>query len=119
MVENCLTFQYKVNVFFNEKQEKLNIFLMQFDNDILVSKIKLLCEQKKISQRKLASMINMTDQGLIGMYKKNSMKVSTLYSIANILNVPITYFFEDTATKNQEVDRVFDVLKDIVKQKIG
>ena len=56
------------------------------------------------------------------MFRSQDMKVSTLLRIAKFFEVPVTYFFDNEdyydQRKNQTVDLVFDVLKDIVKEKI-
>ncbi|NQU34238.1 MAG: helix-turn-helix transcriptional regulator [Bacteroidetes bacterium] len=50
---------------------------------------------KNISQGKLASAIGMSREGYSRMLKDKTMKVSVLESIAGILDVPVTYFFEE------------------------
>lgn len=49
------------------------------------------------------------------------MKISTLQAIADYFKVPITWFFEESTgpAPRVDVDRVFDVLKDMVKEKLG
>ena len=46
------------------------------------------------------------------------MKVSTLLSISEFLKVPVTELLQDEGTFNNEVDRVFETLKEMVKQKM-
>ena len=84
-----------------------------------ISRIKIACEQKKVTVKLLAEKIGVSETGLHKMFKENSMKVSTLIMISKALELPILYFLQDEINRENEIDRVFDALKEIVKQKIG
>jgi transcriptional regulator with XRE-family HTH domain len=58
------------------------------------SKIRNALVEKKISQTRMAELIGMTREGYGRMIKDESMKVSTLEKIADVLGLPIIYFFE-------------------------
>jgi len=66
--------------------------------------IKLLKEiqSKQISQRDLASKIGMTQSGLSQALASGDLKVSTLEKIAEVLDVPVTCFFEVEITQDKE-----------------
>jgi DNA-binding Xre family transcriptional regulator len=51
-------------------------------------------EAKQISIKKLAAEIDMTEQGFYKMLKNDSVKVATLERIAEVLELPITFFFD-------------------------
>jgi transcriptional regulator with XRE-family HTH domain len=59
------------------------------------NKIKLLCGSKQISIKSLAIELGLTEQGFNKMFKKNSIKISQLDRIANILEVDICYFLKE------------------------
>ncbi len=61
----------------------------------------------------------MSETGFHQMIKGNSMKVSALEAISEVLGVSPAYFWQSESDVAKEVDRVFDALKEIVKQKIG
>lgn len=60
-----------------------------------ISKIKLLAAEKKVAFNKIANEIGVTVQGLQKMINNESIKAVTLEKIANILGVPVSYFFTD------------------------
>ena len=69
------------------------------------NKIELLRKLKNISKTELAGRLGMTMPGLDKMIKAKSMKVETLELLAEIMNVPVEYFFnddEDTSVVNEE-----------------
>lgn len=76
-------------------------------------KIKDLCEKKNIKLRQLAEMIGITPEGMSNIIKTNSTKIDTLEKIANILEVPITYFF-DIEYKPKENDKS-NILEDKIE----
>jgi transcriptional regulator with XRE-family HTH domain len=58
--------------------------------------IKDLCEKKNITIRELATRIGMRDEAVHHLVKKGSTNTSTLEKIAQELDVPVGYFFDDT-----------------------
>jgi transcriptional regulator with XRE-family HTH domain len=58
-------------------------------------KIEKLLAQKGISQKKFATMIEMSESGYIQMFDKGSIKVATLEKIASVLDVETSYFLSD------------------------
>lgn len=73
------------------------------------NQIWLLYKRKLLTQAELAKRIGITTQGLSKALKKNDFKISMLKKIANALDVPITYFFEDHTqiTDKDEVAKEF------------
>ncbi len=59
------------------------------------NKIRELCVDKRISLRKLAAKIEMSQPGFMRMLKSESMSVSTLEKIAKALKTPPGDFFDD------------------------
>jgi len=57
--------------------------------------IRDLSEKKKITIRKVAEQIGITEGALQNMMKKGSTNTSTLEKIARILEVPVGYFFDE------------------------
>lgn len=86
-----------------------------------ISKINLLLTIKKITVRKLASEIQVSEVGLHNMLKSGSMKVDTLAKIADFLEVPLSYFFEDSEKNSNIVDAndFLEVLKQIVFERMN
>ena len=68
-----------------------------------LDKIKQIAEKKGISIRKLAEVIEKTEQGLHSAIRNNTLKSIDLEKIAQILEVPISYFFEEG--ENQEISK--------------
>lgn len=64
-----------------------------------LSKIKFLIENKKVHITQLSEKIDMSEQNLRRCIKKNNMMAADLIKIANVLEVPITYFFDDLDTE--------------------
>lgn len=60
-----------------------------------LDKIKSLAEKKGISIRDLSEKINLTAEGIYQNIRKNSIKAETLEKIAELLEVPVSYFFDD------------------------
>lgn len=90
-----------------------------------VKKIKLLMKQRKVSQREISKLIGITQAGLSFMFKSKDFKVSTLEKIAEVLQVPVSSFFEDTDKKiviNEKrcfTEFVNDVLTEYYKNPIA
>lgn len=61
-----------------------------------LSIIRDLCGGKNLSLRELARRINVTDNGIQRIIKLNSTKIETLEKIAEVLEVPVTYFFVES-----------------------
>jgi transcriptional regulator with XRE-family HTH domain len=59
--------------------------------------IKELAKEKRYSIRQLCKKIEISETGLYKTLKNNTLKVETLQKIADVLEVPITYFFERSA----------------------
>lgn len=64
-----------------------------------LSIIKILSKEKGISLRELSIAIGISEQGLHKLIKENSTKVDTLDSIAKVLNVPISVFFQENSAE--------------------
>lgn len=63
-------------------------------------KIKGLLKENKMSLRKLAADVGITEQGLQKLIRENSTKVDTLEAIARIFKVPVSYFFDNESPTN-------------------
>jgi transcriptional regulator with XRE-family HTH domain len=62
-----------------------------------ISKIKNVLKSKKISQEELANLINMSKTNINQILKgRTDTKISTLIKIAESLNVPVSYFFDES-----------------------
>ena len=59
------------------------------------NKIKIIAENKNITIKELAKKANITEAGLHQMIRKESMKIKVLENIAFLLQVPISFFFND------------------------
>jgi len=59
------------------------------------SRIKSELEHKNISIRELCCRIDVTEQGLHQMIRNKSMKIEVLERISNVLELPVTYWFEN------------------------
>jgi transcriptional regulator with XRE-family HTH domain len=59
------------------------------------NKIKILAGENKISLKDLAEKIGLSEQGLHSGIKKQTLSVTNLERIAELLGVPVSYFFED------------------------
>ena len=57
--------------------------------------IRQLAKEKNITLKELAEKSGISEQGMQKILREENTKISTLYSIANVLEVPITKFFED------------------------
>lgn len=64
------------------------------------SKIKTLLEKRKITIQKLCDEVGISTVGFHNIYNNKSIKVQTLEKIADVLQVPIKYFFEDETSDN-------------------
>lgn len=88
-----------------------------------IKKLKLLIEDKKVSQEYLANIIGLTRNGFQKKMKSpKSFFVEELYKISDHFNMPVTYFFSEDVTSTQsiekQIDKVFDTMKEVVKEKM-
>jgi len=60
-----------------------------------IDKIKRTIKDKKITLKHLSYEIGVTEQGLIKMFNNHNLKVETLEKIAQALEVPVSYFFDE------------------------
>ncbi len=65
------------------------------------NKIRLLQEREKVSNRKIARAIGMSDVGYAKMLEKESCDVTTIEAIANFFKLPVSYFFDVEIEKAQ------------------
>lgn len=68
--------------------------------NIIEIQVKKLLVERNMSIEKLAQLINVSRGGLTNMFSNNSMKIETLFKIAKVLNVDISYFFSISSGKN-------------------
>ncbi len=66
---------------------------------------KVLLLKKNMSIQKLAALSEISEPTVHSIFKKNDAKISQLEKICQVLNVPITYFFEEAGKMNQTADR--------------
>jgi transcriptional regulator with XRE-family HTH domain len=61
--------------------------------------------------------VGMSAPGWYNMLRTDSMKVTTLQKIAEIMGVDICYFFsdEEKVINNKDIDDVFEILKKLIK----
>jgi len=62
----------------------------------MLEKIKYIAGSNKISMQNVISATGMTESGFYAMFRNDSIKVNILQKIAEVLNVPVSYFFEDS-----------------------
>lgn len=73
----------------------------------------------KTTMIKLSKAVNMSRHGLREAMDKNTMKVQTLIDIAKFYGVPVAFFFDDQeAYSRTDVDKVMQVLTEIIKERI-
>jgi transcriptional regulator with XRE-family HTH domain len=75
-------------------------------------RIKYRCEEIGLSIRKLCQQIGISDAGYYKMIENKSFKVETLEKMAVILQVSVTYFFDNST--NPDEYEIKSVQKDIV-----
>lgn len=92
---------------------------------MIAEKIKQMMEQSNVTQVILANELGITQSGLSLLLKKDNIRVNTLYKIADVLQVPVSSFFEDTDKKiviNEKrcfTEFVNDVLTEYYKNPIA
>lgn len=64
--------------------------------------------KRKISKTEFPKLIGMSNTGYNQMWENNSIKVETLHKIAQILQVPVTYFFEPKPVLTSEDDLLYE-----------
>lgn len=103
-----------------KKQIKSDLIINKDINSLYVRRLKNLMSDKKITYEVLSEITGMTREGLFRSIKKNTLKVNTLIEIADFLNVPVTYFFDEKEGEYErpDVDKVMKVLSDLIKERI-
>ncbi|MCF6242510.1 MAG: helix-turn-helix domain-containing protein [Bacteroidales bacterium] len=79
-------------------------------------KIRHLYKSKGLTIESLAKELNITQPGFSKMLKTNDFKISALQKIANILDVPITYFFEDNEREDILTEK--QLFQELEKQRL-
>jgi len=70
------------------------------------SRIKSELECKEMTIKDLCCQIDVTEQGLHQMIRKKSMKIEILERISYVLELPVTYWFEDTTNASNHTTNV-------------
>lgn len=82
-----------------------------------LQKIKVLAKEKGVTINDLAEQLGITPQAIHLMVRENSTKTDTLERIANILNVPISAFFDEGNIEIKDNERSFNSnADDIIKE---
>lgn len=81
------------------------------------NKIDEIREQKKMPKMEFYELLGMTDSGYRRSIERHSLRVDTLERIAEVLEVPVTVFFDSVKTENTEPFDTED-LKNIMALKI-
>lgn len=79
--------------------------------------IKEIARKKNISLVELAKRIGMTNPALHKMISENSTKVDTLEKIAEVLEVPITFFFQELSSQDLSLSDQLNELKQKLRKK--
>ena len=66
-----------------------------------INKLQDLMALRKINQRDLADMIEMSQTAISQAMNRGDFKASTLEKIAKALNVPVSYFFDESADEKK------------------
>ena len=61
----------------------------------LEGKIKSLLQKRNMTQKELCQQIDMSDQNLRQIFKRDSLETKHLFNISKVLDVPISYFFDE------------------------
>lgn len=90
---------------------------MEIKNIHIGNIVKEYVVHNNINTSELARKIGKTRQNLYDFYKREDVEVKLLLTISEALNHD---FFEDIkpTQKNTDIDRVFDVLKEVIKERI-
>lgn len=70
--------------------------------NLVLRQISKLQREKKITHKEFGEIINISEQGILYKYRKDSFKIEDIYLLARHFNIPITYFFEDTISGVEE-----------------
>jgi len=74
-------------------------------------KIRDICNERKITLKALARQAGITEHGLQRILKENKARTDTLERIAKVVDVPVSYFFEDLKMVIQSADTKFEDLE--------
>ncbi|MEI7675899.1 MAG: helix-turn-helix domain-containing protein [Bacteroidales bacterium] len=69
-----------------------------------LKKIKDLCDIRNITQVDLAKAVNLSRQSIVDMMERNSTKTEILERISKVLNVPVSYFFDEIITTGNHTE---------------
>lgn len=67
-------------------------------------KIRDICNERKITLKELARQASITEHGLQRIIRENKARTDTLERIAKVVDVPVSYFFEDLKIVYQSAD---------------
>ena len=81
--------------------------------------IEVFAGKNNLTLMKFIDKLGMSKQGFYDMFSNDSMKVSTLMKIAKMMDVPVSYFFDESKKEvtEYEIDRVFNELKTLIKER--
>ena len=79
--------------------------------------IRELSRDKKISIEEIARRIGMTGPGLHDIIKRNSTKQSTLQKIADVLDVPLSTFYQEMEPESDPKDKTISSLVEMLKER--
>ena len=80
--------------------------------NIVYEKIKKLLNSRSMTINELCKQVEMTERGFHAAVKNNSLKLKTVESIADVLQVPISYFFDENQNNlSQEVIKPIETRK--------
>jgi transcriptional regulator with XRE-family HTH domain len=68
------------------------------------NEIKMLCERRRIPIKEVAAKCGITEAGLHQMIRNKSMKIDVLEKVAEVLEVPVSIFFEGENRPNMQDD---------------
>lgn len=69
-----------------------------------LSKIKPLLRQRGMTAQQVAKELGITVQALCKMTRENTTKISTLEQIAKLLDVPVSYFFDEEIATEEKTE---------------
>ena len=72
-----------------------------------INKLRKIIELKKITQKEIAEKIGLSSNAFSAALKKGDFKVSMLEKIAEVLDVPVSYFFDESLSGGQIVNGSF------------
>lgn len=92
--------EYNTNIFYSIIKF-FSWYFLQFYK-MVTENIKQIAKDKGVTLSDLAAKIDMTESGMYAMFRNNSIKISTLEKISEVLNVSILSFFEETISMASE-----------------